>query len=155
MHWCKPLPLYSGTTKAFFHASGALPLHQTAKMTMWSQATSSNLTFNNRAMIISALGTTALRNATIHSTISCKEGSSQTSPSAPREDLTSQTKVSKRSRVNEEMSPPPPKTLQHDLWVVKRHTRVVQNALRGTPARRHTSHGPNLLSPLPWATGLL
>jgi hypothetical protein len=38
---------------------------------------------------------------------------------------------------------------------MKQHTKAVQDALRGTPAGRHTSHGLDLLSPLPWATGLL
>jgi hypothetical protein len=45
--------------------------------------------------------------------------------------------------------------LQHTLWAVKRHNVTVQNALRGTPTRRHTSHGLDLLSPLPRAIDLL
>jgi hypothetical protein len=45
--------------------------------------------------------------------------------------------------------------MQHNIWAMKRHTKVVQDALSVTSARLHTNHGPDLLSPLPHATNLL
>jgi hypothetical protein len=84
MHWCEPLPLYNGATKVLFHASRALPLHQTTKMTLWSQATSSNLAFNNRVMILFAPRVIAMCNAVMHLTTSYKEGSSQTPLQHPK-----------------------------------------------------------------------
>jgi hypothetical protein len=101
--------VFTSNSHLFLSRSLGVCYCQKTKMTSWNQTTCFNFAFNNKATIPSAPRVVALHNATMHSATSYKEGSSQTSPSTSRDDSTSQTKVSRKFRIDGEMSLPPPK----------------------------------------------